>query len=99
MKKLNVTFLMVSGKNSPRKKSPKRIRVRAWARLGLGLGSGFFFPGEGFFLEAFFFFFDLYQDGVYLLDRGKCLIARNCIYVLNNFLKMYKHHPLDIRQY
>ena len=41
---------------------------------------------------------DLYQDGLHLLERGKCLLAKHFIFVLNNFLNMHKHHPLvDIR--
>ena len=40
----------------------------------------------------------LYQDGSYLLERGKCLLANNFMCVLNNFLNMYSHHHLiDIR--
>ena len=41
---------------------------------------------------------DLYQDGFHILERGKCLLATNFIFVLNNFLNMHKDHPLiDIR--
>ena len=36
---------------------------------------------------------DLYQDGLDVLERGKCLLARSFIYVLNNFLNMHKHDP------
>ena len=36
---------------------------------------------------------DLYQDGLHLLERGKCLLAKNLIFVLNNFLNM---HTLNI---
>ena len=36
---------------------------------------------------------DLYQDGLHLLERGKCLVANSFIFVLNNFLNMYTHHP------
>ena len=32
---------------------------------------------------------DLYQDGLQLLERGKCLLANNFICVLNNFLNMH----------
>ena len=40
---------------------------------------------------------DLYQDGLHLLESGKCL-AKNFIFVLNNFLNMHTHDPLiDIR--
>ena len=100
MKKLNVAFLMLSEKKSPGKKRSLRVRARVWVRLGLGLGlgSGAFFPGGGIFPRSIFYM-DLYQDCLHLLYRGKCLIARNCIYVLNNFSKMHKHHLLDIRQY
>ena len=42
----------------------------------------------------------LYQDGLHLLERGKCLLAKNFIFVLNNFLNMHTHHPLiDIRHH
>ena len=37
---------------------------------------------------------DLYQDGLHLLERGKCLLAKNIIFVLNNFSKMHTHHTL-----
>ena len=41
---------------------------------------------------------DLYQDGFHLLERGKCLLAKNFIFVLNNFLNMHSRNPLiDIR--
>ena len=41
---------------------------------------------------------DLYQNDVHLLERGKYLLAKNFIFVLNNFLNMHSHHPLiDIR--
>ena len=36
---------------------------------------------------------DLYRDGLHLLERGKCLLAKNFIFVLNNFLNMHTHHP------
>ena len=42
---------------------------------------------------------NLYQDCLHLLERCKFLLARNIIYVLNNFLNMQKHHPLDKRRY
>ena len=43
---------------------------------------------------------DLYQDGLHLLERSKCLLGKNFIFVLNNFLKIHVHHPLiDIRQH
>ena len=32
---------------------------------------------------------DLYQDGLHLLERGKCLLANNFIFVLNNFLNIH----------
>ena len=32
---------------------------------------------------------DLYQDGSHLLERGKCLLANNFIFVLNNFLNIH----------
>ena len=32
---------------------------------------------------------DLYQDDLHLLERGKCLLAKNFIFVLNNFLNMH----------
>ena len=35
----------------------------------------------------------LYQDGLHLLERGKCLLAKNFIFALNNFLNMHKNHP------
>ena len=37
---------------------------------------------------------DLYQDSLHLLERGKCLLVKNFIFVLNNFLNMHTHHPL-----
>ena len=37
---------------------------------------------------------DLYQDGLHLLERGKCLLAKNFIFVLNNFLNMHAHTTL-----
>ena len=41
---------------------------------------------------------DLYQDGFHLVERGKCLLAKNFIFVLNNFLNMHSRNPLiDIR--
>ena len=41
---------------------------------------------------------DLYQDGLHLLERGKCSLEKNFIFVLNNFLNMHSHHPLiDVR--
>ena len=36
---------------------------------------------------------DLYQDGLHLLERGKCLLANNFIFVLNNFLNIHTHYP------
>ena len=36
---------------------------------------------------------DLYQDGLHLLERGKCLLANNFIFVLNNFLNINTHYP------
>ena len=43
---------------------------------------------------------DLYQDGLNLLERGKCLLAKNFIFVLNNLLNMHTHHTLiDIRHH
>ena len=43
---------------------------------------------------------DLYQDGLNLLERGKCLLAKNFIFALNNLLNMHTHHPLiDIRHH
>ena len=45
---------------------------------------------------------DLYQDGLHLLERGKRLLAKSFIFVLNNFLNMQTyprflemntHHP------
>ena len=43
---------------------------------------------------------DIYQDGLHLLERGKCLLAKKFILVLNDFLKMHTHHPLiDIRHH
>ena len=43
---------------------------------------------------------DLYQDGFHLLERGKCLLAKNFIFVLNNFLNMHTLHILiDIRHH
>ena len=43
---------------------------------------------------------DLYQDGSHLLERGKCLLAKNFIIVLNNFLNMHTHHHLiDLRHH
>ena len=43
---------------------------------------------------------DLYQDGLNLLERGNCLLAKNFIFVLNNFLNMHTHHTLiDIRHH
>ena len=41
---------------------------------------------------------DLYQDGLHLLERGKCLLLKNFIFVLKKFLNMHSHYPLiDIR--
>ena len=37
---------------------------------------------------------DLYQNDVHLLERDKYLLAKNFIFVLNNFLNMHSHHPL-----
>ena len=48
---------------------------------------------------------DLSQDGLryglqdvlprwVTLERGKCLLAKNFIFVLNNFLNIHTHHPL-----
>ena len=37
---------------------------------------------------------DLYQEHLRLLERVKCLLAKNFIFVLNNFLNMNTHHPL-----
>ena len=36
---------------------------------------------------------DLYQDGLHTLERGKCLLANNFIFVLNNFLNIHTHYP------
>ena len=37
---------------------------------------------------------DLYQDGLHLLELGKCLLAiNNFIFVLNNFLNIHTHYP------
>ena len=36
---------------------------------------------------------DLYQDGLHLLERGKCLLANNIILVLNNILNIHTHYP------
>ena len=36
---------------------------------------------------------DLYQDGSHLLERGKCILANNFIFVLNNFLNIHTHYP------
>ena len=39
-----------------------------------------------------------YQDGLHLLERGKCLLTKNFIFAVNNFLNMHSYHPLiDIR--
>ena len=35
---------------------------------------------------------DLYQDGLRLLERGKCLLAYNFIFVLNNFLNIHTYY-------
>ena len=35
---------------------------------------------------------DLYQDGLRLLERGKCLLANNFVFVLNNFLNIHTHY-------
>ena len=35
---------------------------------------------------------DLYQDGLHLLERGKCLLPNNFIFVLNNFLNIHTHY-------
>ena len=41
---------------------------------------------------------DLDQDRLHSLERGKCLFAKNFIFVLNNVLNMHSHHHLiDIR--
>ena len=41
---------------------------------------------------------DLYQDGLHLPERGKCLLIKNFIFAVNSFLNMHSHHPLiDIR--
>ena len=37
---------------------------------------------------------DLYQVGLHLLERGKCLLANNFILVLNNFLNIHTHYPV-----
>ena len=37
---------------------------------------------------------DLYEVGLHLLDRGKCLLTKNFIFVLNNFLNMHTLHIL-----
>ena len=34
--------------------------------------------------------------GYTIWERGKCLLANNFIFVLNNFLSMHSHHPLII---
>ena len=36
---------------------------------------------------------DLYEDGLHLLERGKCLLVKNFIFVLNNLLNMHTHTP------
>ena len=36
---------------------------------------------------------DLYQDGLHSLERDKCLLANNFIFVLNNFLNIHTHYP------
>ena len=38
---------------------------------------------------------DLYQDGLHLLESGKCLLANNFIFLSNNFLSMHSHHPFQ----
>ena len=38
---------------------------------------------------------DLYQDGLHLLERGKCLLAKYFIFVLSNFLNMHTHTTLQ----
>ena len=40
---------------------------------------------------------DLYQYGFHLPEGGKCLLAKNFIFVLNNFLNMHTHHPSRLR--
>ena len=35
---------------------------------------------------------DLYQDDLHLLERGKCLLPNNFIFVLNNFLNIHTHY-------
>ena len=43
---------------------------------------------------------DLYQNCLDLLARGKCLLAKNFIFVLNNFSNIHTHYPLiDIRHH
>ena len=42
---------------------------------------------------------DLHQDDLHLLERGKCLLAKNFVFVLNNFLNMHSHHPLMATRY
>ena len=43
---------------------------------------------------------DLYRDGLHLLERGNCFLAKNFIFVLNNFLNMHTRDPLiDIRHH
>ena len=37
---------------------------------------------------------DLYQDGLHLLERGKCLLANNFIFVLNKFFETFIHTTL-----
>ena len=36
---------------------------------------------------------DLYQDGLHLLGRGKCLLTNNFIFALNNSLNIHTHYP------
>ena len=43
---------------------------------------------------------DLYQNCLDLLERGKCLLANNFIFVLNNLSNIHTHYPLiDIRHH
>ena len=42
---------------------------------------------------------DLYQDGLHLLERGKCLLGNNFIFVLNTFLNIHTHYPFFRKEY